>query len=70
MEKLLLSNLSLCSCLSLLNVACSQTGKTPQQAVKQPNIILILADDIGFETIGSYGSAIYKTPRIDKMAEQ
>ena len=70
MEKSLLSNLSLCSCLTLLNVACSQPGKTPQPALKQPNIILLLADDIGFETIGAYGSATYKTPRIDRMAEQ
>ena len=70
MEKSLVSNLSLCSCLTLLNVACSQPGKTPQPALKQPNIILLLADDIGFETIGAYESAVYKTPRIDKMAEQ
>ncbi|MCP9767847.1 arylsulfatase [Lacihabitans sp. LS3-19] len=35
---------------------------------KQPNIILIMADDIGFEAFGSYGNTNYKTPRIDKMA--
>ena len=36
---------------------------------KKPNIILILADDIGFETISAYGSTSYKTPRIDNMAK-
>jgi len=41
-----------------------------KQTEKKPNIILIMADDMGFETIGCYGSAVYKTPRIDKMAEQ
>ncbi|MCX6327811.1 MAG: sulfatase-like hydrolase/transferase [Bacteroidia bacterium] len=70
MKNLRLSNLVLGPCLILSNVACLQTHKEPKTAEKQPNIILILADDIGFETIGCYGSAIYKTPRIDKMAEQ
>ncbi len=36
----------------------------------RPNIILIMADDIGFETISSYGSIDYQTPRIDKMARE
>jgi len=37
---------------------------------KQPNIILIMADDIGVEGIGSYGGLSYKTPQIDKLANQ
>lgn len=37
---------------------------------KQPNIILIMADDIGYEAFGSYGNTNYKTPRIDKMASE
>lgn len=36
----------------------------------RPNIILIMADDIGFETISSYGSIDYQTPRINKMARE
>lgn len=39
-----------------------------QNGKSKPNIILIMADDLGFETIGSYGGASYKTPRIDQMA--
>jgi arylsulfatase A len=34
-----------------------------------PNIILILADDMGKECIGAYGST-YKTPNIDKLAAE
>lgn len=33
----------------------------------RPNIILILADDMGFSDIGSYGSEI-QTPNLDKLA--
>ena len=35
--------------------------------MKQPNIILIMADDMGFSDIGSYGSEIH-TPNIDRLA--
>ena len=35
---------------------------------KKPNIILILADDIGFEGLSINGSLSYKTPFLDKLA--
>ncbi|NOU61300.1 arylsulfatase A [Marinifilum sp. JC070] len=41
-----------------------------QAKENKPNIILILADDLGFETIGCYGNASYQTPRIDNLAEK
>jgi arylsulfatase A len=34
----------------------------------QPNIILIMAGDIGYECYGAYRGTSYKTPRIDQMA--
>ncbi len=34
----------------------------------RPNIILILADDIGYEGFGCYGGESYKTPHIDKLS--
>ncbi len=56
--------------LLILNYVVSSCTPTPQKpSERSPNIILIMADDMGFETIGCYGSASYKTPRIDKMAE-
>ncbi len=36
----------------------------------QPNIILILADDLGFECIAANGGTSYKTPNIDKLAQK
>ena len=36
---------------------------------KKPNIVLIMADDIGYSDIGCYGGEI-KTPNIDRLANQ
>ncbi len=35
---------------------------------KQPNIILILADDLGWADLQCYGSTFYETPNLDKLA--
>lgn len=43
-----------------------QTGKRPLTS-KRPNIVLILADDMGFSDLGCYGSEI-RTPNIDGLA--
>src|SRR5580765_2000384 len=37
-------------------------------AASRPNVILILADDLGYETLGCYGGTSYKTPVLDKLA--
>jgi len=39
-------------------------AKTP----RPPNLILIMADDLGYETIGANGGTSYKTPNLDKLA--
>jgi arylsulfatase A len=36
--------------------------------VKRPNIVLILADDLGYECLGANGSTTYKTPVLDGLA--
>ncbi len=36
----------------------------------RPNVILIMADDIGYECFGCYGSSQYSTPHIDRLARQ
>jgi arylsulfatase A len=36
----------------------------------KPNIIYILADDLGYNELGSYGQKIIRTPNLDKLADQ
>jgi arylsulfatase A len=38
------------------------------QAADKPNVIFILADDLGIGNVGCYGADNYKTPEIDKLA--
>ncbi len=37
-------------------------------ADRAPNIVLILADDVGSETLGCYGGTSYQTPNLDRLA--
>ncbi len=37
-------------------------------SIDRPNVIVILADDLGYETIGANGGTSYKTPVLDRMA--
>lgn len=36
----------------------------------EPNIILIMAADVGYEAFGAYGSEQYQTPHIDSLARE
>lgn len=35
----------------------------------RPNVIFILADDLGWRDLGCYGSTFYETPNLDRLAE-
>lgn len=44
--------------------------KNPVRADRQPNIILILIDDMGSADVGCYGGAFAPTPNIDQLAAE
>lgn len=44
-------------------------GETAEGAAERPNIVLIMADDLGFADLGCYGSEI-ETPRLDALAAE
>ena len=41
-----------------------------KDVVQSPNVIFVLADDLGFADLSSYGSQMIKTPNLDLMATQ
>lgn len=45
-------------------------GILPFASATKPNIIFILADDLGYRELGSYGQKIIQTPHLDKLSEQ
>jgi len=45
------------------------TGNKKEQ-VNKPNIIFILADDLGYNELGCYGQEIIRTPHIDQLAAE
>jgi arylsulfatase A len=40
-----------------------------QDVNRPPNIVFIMADDLGAECLGCYGGQSYKTPRLDRLAQ-
>jgi hypothetical protein len=37
---------------------------------RPPNIVLIVADDLGWTDLGAYGSRYYETPNLDRLARE
>ncbi|HLF33310.1 MAG TPA: arylsulfatase [Cyclobacteriaceae bacterium] len=52
----------------LFFLACQ--GKSGKEADIPPNIIYIMADDLGYGELGCYGQAEIKTPNIDQLARE
>ena len=49
---------------------CSETFKRAGRGDKKPNIVFILADDLGWAELGCYDNRFNETPNLDKMAKE
>lgn len=57
--------------LALLAVlACLVGNVTPSFAAERPNILFIMADDLGYGDLGCYGQQHIRTPNIDQLAAE
>jgi arylsulfatase len=56
--------------LILLAFAAGCSGAPETRTARKPNIIFILADDLGYGELGCYGQKKIKTPFIDRLTEQ
>ena len=54
---------------ALVGGALAQSPRAPELDPR-PNIVLILADDLGYECLGVNGGESYETPRLDRMAAE
>ncbi len=67
---------ALVPCLSLLLLSgCRSAGesaksKSAQRSQRKPNIIYILADDLGYGELGCYGQTKIETPNIDRLRSE
>lgn len=63
MQKIFLI-VALCTC-CLFQIKAQKAGDR-----QQPNVVFILADDLGWTDLGCYGATYYQTPNIDLLASQ
>ena len=57
-------------CLSLMSPLGLLRAGDPATQPGKPNIVFILADDLGWADLGCYGSTFHETPNLDKLAAQ
>lgn len=48
--------------------SCKNSNKVSERNHLQPNIIFILADDLGYGDVGVYGQQNFETPNLDRLA--
>lgn len=58
------------ACLAAVAVVFAGHAETPARSGSGPNIIYILADDLGYGDLGCYGQSTLKTPNLDRLATE
>jgi len=62
-------SLFFCSMLTILVAAQAALG-TGEKVGRPPNVVFILADDLGWRDLGVYGSTYHETPNLDRLAQR
>ncbi|MBI1311559.1 sulfatase-like hydrolase/transferase [bacterium] len=55
---------------AVVALAACVTGLSANAADQKPNIVFILADDLGYRELGCFGQEKIKTPNLDRLASQ
>ena len=55
--------------LSVIVLVCFFVVSSPLLAIERPNILLVVADDMGWTDLGSFGGEI-ETPNLDALAQR
>ncbi len=50
--------------------ACPPAAAAPAAAVRPPNFVLLLCDNLGYGDVGPFGSTLHRTPHLDRMARE
>lgn len=58
------------ACAASLSVAAYGRDAAASVGSERPNILLLLADDLGYGELGCYGQAVIRTPNIDRLATE
>lgn len=69
MERIRHMLFGLLAALALSAAAIFGTGDPAATVPRRPNVLLIMADDLGYECLGSSGGTSYSTPNLDRLAE-
>jgi len=56
--------------IGLLLSVCFNIGPVSLMAAEPPNMVFIMADDLGYGDLGCYGQQVIQTPRLDRMATE
>jgi arylsulfatase A-like enzyme len=52
----------------ILTISALVGASTTDAATRRPNVVVVLADDLGYTDLSSYGSKYYESPNVDRLA--